>query len=177
MKHWNLYLYQLRNCLVSQNLSNNSSFDPEGGSTPLYGLYKYVWHQRVWFLSAILVINWVLILANLSSRLACNTTFLIFIWHILVVHFYFCLLLSYKRFDFFWISFMFFFCDPIHDPIRDPIRDPVRDPVRNPIQSRFCWRHSCFWTARPCFQQVNLMWVCNLIRNQLLASGQLQKDM
>ena len=36
--------------------------------------------------------------------------------------FIFCLVLSYKRFDF----FSFFFCDPIRDPICDPVRDPVR---------------------------------------------------
>ena len=35
-----------------------------GGGTPLYGLYRYVRPQRVWF-SAVLVINWVSILAIL----------------------------------------------------------------------------------------------------------------
>ena len=38
--------------------------------------------------------------------LACNATFLIFIQHILVFHFYFYLLLTHKRFDFF--GFFFF---------------------------------------------------------------------
>ena len=52
-------------------------FIPRGGGTPLYGLYRYEWPQRVWFFScfghrlgidfshfeAILVINRVLIFA------------------------------------------------------------------------------------------------------------------
>ena len=37
---------------------------PGGGDTPLYGLYRYVRPQRVWF-SAVLVINRVLIIAIL----------------------------------------------------------------------------------------------------------------
>ena len=49
--------------------------------------------------------------------------------------FFFCLVLSYKQFDFLRF-FSFLFCDPIHDPIRGLIRylvgDPVRDPVRDP---------------------------------------------
>ena len=35
-----------------------------GGVTPLYGLYRYVRPQRVWFFSAVLVINRVSILAG-----------------------------------------------------------------------------------------------------------------
>ena len=53
-----------------------------------------------------------------------------------------CLVLSYKRFDSFWI---YFFFDPIRDPIRGLIRvlirDPARDPVRSgPVRSWFCRR-------------------------------------
>ena len=51
--------------------------------------------------------------------------------------FFFCLVLSYKRFDFLRF-FSFLFCDPIRDPIRGPIRDPIRyqvgDPVRDPVR-------------------------------------------
>ena len=37
-----------------------------GGGTPIYGLYRYVQPQRVWF-SAILVINRVSILADFDN--------------------------------------------------------------------------------------------------------------
>jgi len=52
---------------------------------------------------------------------------------------FFLLLLSYKRFNFFWIflnlNFVFSFCDPVRDPIRDPIRDLIPDPIRDPVRS------------------------------------------
>ena len=82
--------------------------------------------------------------------LACNATFLIFTWSILVSHFY--LLLSHKRFDFFGFFFFktLFFSFPvirsviwsvIRSVIRSVNRCVIRSVIRSgPVRSRFCRR-------------------------------------
>ena len=71
-------------------------------------------------------------LCHVDFILSCSATFLIFIEHILVVHFYF-FIFYYLTNDLFFFK-TFLLCDPIGDPIRDPIRDPIHDPIRDPIR-------------------------------------------
>jgi len=54
----------------------------------------------------------------------------------------FCLLLTYKRFDFFGF-FFFFFCDPIYDTMRDPI--PWSDWFCRRWHKRAGSNPYCFW--------------------------------
>ena len=49
--------------LLTGRTANDKSGDFTPGGTPLYGLYRYMRPQRVWF-SAVLVINRVSILAD-----------------------------------------------------------------------------------------------------------------